>query len=214
MDCKNNIIGFFHICQKPGWERSFDIIFDEMINSGLYDNTNEIHCVIVNDNGGIIEDDRLKKDKFKLIYGGDSNRYERSTLLYMREYSNNCEPSYFWYVHTKGMRWFGTEKEEPVIDWIVFMLYWNFKKWKRVVEFLNNYEVCGCNYRDGNDKHFSGNFWWARSDYIKRQPLEIGDNYYDPEFWLFKANPTYMEMCNCRYINYEQTCKKEFYADE
>lgn len=33
-----------------------------------------------------------------------------------------------------------------------------------------NYDIAGVNYRETPSKHFSGNFWWSKSDYIKKLP--------------------------------------------
>ncbi len=54
----NKIIGYIHICQKGEWKRSFDIIFNSLQNSGLYDETSEIRCGILSDTGMIDYDER------------------------------------------------------------------------------------------------------------------------------------------------------------
>jgi hypothetical protein len=183
-------VGYFHICQKEGWTKSFDIIFKEIKDSGLYDNTSEIRCVIVNDFNRIIDDDRFQDNKIVLFYGGSSANYERPTLLNMQKssFQENCN---YWYVHTKGLRWFNTEKEENVLDWINLLLFWNITNWKKAVFHLNEYHIYGCNYTNVPTPHFSGNFWWAKSEYVKTLPDMISNGYNDPEFWLFYNNPYY-----------------------
>lgn len=49
------IIGYFHVCQKGDWKRSFDMIYNYLKNYGLYDETCEIRLGIVNDVGSVIE---------------------------------------------------------------------------------------------------------------------------------------------------------------
>ncbi|NBQ17941.1 hypothetical protein EBU24_06515, partial [bacterium] len=34
----------------------------------------------------------------------------------------------------------------------------------------------------------SGNFWWGNSQYIRTLPEHIGNEYCDPEFWIFKRH--------------------------
>jgi hypothetical protein len=92
----------------------------------------------------------------------------------------------YWYVHTKGLRHFGTESENSVIDWIKFLLYWNIKKWKIAIELLNFYDTYGCNAIE--KQHYSGNFWWANSKHLKDLPVKIGDYYTGPEDWICIKN--------------------------
>ena len=118
------IIGYFHICQKGEWKRSFDMIFNCIQNFGLYDAVEEIRIGVISDSGLLIPDDRFNDAKIKIIYIGKSNQYERPTLLHMKDSSlkDGLECKYF-YLHTKGLRHFGTDKENYVIDWIHLMLY-------------------------------------------------------------------------------------------
>jgi len=69
------IIGYFHICQKGDWERSFDIIFNYLKNYGLYHITSQIRLGIINDMGNIIENYRLQDTKFKMFKDVNINKY-------------------------------------------------------------------------------------------------------------------------------------------
>lgn len=186
------IIGYFHICQKGNWQRSFDMIMSTIKQNGLYSNTHEIRCGIVNNNGGIIDDIRFHDPKIKIIVYRNENEYERPTLLHMKEYSNtDPENTVYWYLHTKGIRHFGTQNEKNVIDWISFMLYWNILHWKLATNMLNYYDTYGCN--SVGNTHYSGNFWWATSRHIKNLPTHINSDYVAPEFWICSVNH---RMCN------------------
>jgi len=192
-----NIVGYFHICQKDYWKQSFDMIIKEVKESGLYDVTSEIRCGIISDEGCVISDFRLNDPKIKIVVLGHSSLYERPTLLHMRRSSETDPPNTsYWYVHTKGLRHFGTETEENVIDWINLLLYWNINKWRIALKSLLSYDIYGCNgYQRKNitPLHYSGNFWWANSSYIKTLPDFIGKSYLDPEFWVCARDP---KMCN------------------
>ena len=179
------IIGYIHICQKGEWKRSLDMIFNFVKNYGLYDSTTEIRLGVVADNGNISEDYRLHNNKFKTIFTGDSLLYERPTLLHMR---NSCESdgsdTVYWYLHTKGLRHFGTEKESFVVDWIKLMLYWNIQRWNYAVEMLNSHNTYGINIFA--NVFYSGNFWWAKSTHIAELPTHIEDYYTAPEDWILR----------------------------
>ena len=179
------IIGYFHICQIGEWKRSFDMVFNFIKNYGLYDNTVEIRCGILSESGTIIDDYRFKDPKFKIIFVGTPNLYERPTLLHMRNNCHNDGPeTAYWYLHTKGLRHFNTVRESFVLDWINLMLYWNIQKWELALEKLNHYDTYGCN--NFFDVFYSGNFWWANSSHIAFLPTTIDDYYTAPEDWILK----------------------------
>ena len=177
-----NIIGYIHVCQKGEWYKSYDLLIDAIRTSKLYDNTSEIRVGIVNEYSQIIKDERFNDPKIKIIFVGDSKLYERPTLLHMKEYSCKDKPgTLYYYLHTKGIRWFGTEYEKEVLDWINSMLYWNIIKWQYAVEKLYKHSTYGCNFNGG---HYVGNFWWATQNHIKKLPDKIADYYTAPEDWI------------------------------
>jgi len=185
-----NIIGYFHICQVGEWKRSFDLIFNYVKNYGLYDHTSEIRCGVVNETGVLIDDIRLQCDKFKIIYVGNSDAYERPTLLHMKRSSETDPPNTsYWYLHTKGLRHFNTPKEGFVIDWIKLMLHWNIRRWRTAIEKLDHHDTYGCNELFG--VFYSGNFWWSNIDHIKELPNFIEEHYTAPEEWVLKKKDNF-----------------------
>lgn len=176
------IIGYIHICQKGEWRRSFTILINCIKDYGLYDATSCIRIGIVNDEGSLIPDEILQDPKFQIIYIGNSTEYERPTLLHMRNMAHNDnDDTLYYYLHTKGLRHFGTDTELPVLDWIYLMLYWNIERWKLAVKKLEDYNTYGCNF-GGN--HYSGNFWWAKKEHILKLPTHIDEYYTAPEDWI------------------------------
>jgi hypothetical protein len=182
-----NIVGYFHICQIDGWQKSFDLIFPKIKSSGLYDATIEINVGIVNNVGYIIDDERLHDPKIKLIFCNPAEEYERPTLYYMRIHADVYQGDYcYWYVHSKGLRHWNTPSEPFIIDWINFMLYWNIEKWKLAIKILEKYDTYGCNAI--GKIHYSGNFWWTNGNHLKDLPVHIGDYYTAPEDYICKKN--------------------------
>jgi hypothetical protein len=164
------------------WKRSFTMLLDAIKLSGLYDATTIIRLGILSDSGNIIEDDILKDPKFKIVYTGFCPEYERPTLLHMRKMAEEDNSNtVYYYLHTKGIRHFGTEKEENIIDWINLMLYWNIERWQLALQKLETYDTYGCN---DTGIHYSGNFWWAKRDHIRQLPLTIQSYYTAPEDWV------------------------------
>jgi len=182
------IIGYIHICQIGNWNYSLSMIFNKIKETGLYDIVNEIRCGVLNNDLKITDCDIFNDPKIKIVYVGYPNEYERPTLLHMKNSSKteNDDTKYF-YFHTKGLRWFGTDKEQNVVDWIKLLLYWNIDNYKKAIDVLNDYDTYGCNYYKEdkyNPSHYSGNFFWVKSSYLKILDEHINNEYNDPEFWL------------------------------
>lgn len=180
------IIGYIHICQIKGWERSFDMVYESLMESGLYEATEEIRIGIVNEKGKIIPDERLNNDKFNIVYVGKKEQFERPTILHMRE-NAEFEDCNYWYLHTKGIRHWGGAAEPYIINWINLLLYWNITKWKSAVEKLNTYDAYSCLLRLADNmfpRHYGGNFWWTKSSYLKKLPHYIKSEYIAPETYI------------------------------
>jgi hypothetical protein len=181
---KNNIVGYIHVCQKGNWQKSYDMLMDCIKKHGLYDRVSELRVGIVNDKGILIEDKRFEDPKIKIIYIGTSKNYERPTLLHMKQYSFIDSPNtLYFYLHTKGIRHFGTKLESTVVSWIKDMLYWNIQLWKKAVDVLQKYDTYGCNVSKTTN-HYSGNFWWTTAKHVQTLPNKIPDYYTAPEDWI------------------------------
>jgi len=195
------IIGYIHVCQIGQWQNSFDMIMQTIKGSGLYDATQEIRVGVVNNAIGIIPDERFNDPKIVLVANGPASNYERTTLSHMRNYANTDPCCQYWYCHTKGIRFFDSSNEfekNCVISWIKLMIHWNFAHWKIATEKLKSYDTYGCDFSPNPVPHYSGNFWWANSHYIRTLSYDIGPNYCDPEFWLLRRGQPYDPpiMCN------------------
>lgn len=191
----DNIIGYFHICQKENWEKSFDLIFHTIKKHGLYDGMKEMRLGIVNDDGKMLNNERFNDPKIRIIYTGKSDEYERPTLLHMKKSSfSDPKNTKYFYLHTKGIRHYNTKNEDKIMKWIQDMLYWNIEKWQNAVKILQDFETYGCNY---NNTHYSGNFWWTTREHVQKLPDNIGDNYTDPEDWILKNKDKMYCANNC-----------------
>lgn len=188
------------------------MLFESIVQSGLYCVLHEIRIGVVNDE--MYKDDNKEwniihsllcnmlqthnvefKDNMKLLFVKNSHEYERPTLLHMRNssFTDKVNTKYL-YLHTKGIRWFNTPFEECIVDWIRLLLFWNVMKWDLAIDKLNHgHDTYGCNYCKTDDwpQHYSGNFFWTTSQYLRNLPNEIQAGYNDPEFWLLTMNPRY-----------------------
>jgi hypothetical protein len=181
------IRGVIHICQSGDWKRSLGMIIEALQSKGLDTITEDITACVVSDTE---MDTSVVIPKASYRYMGRADLYERPTLLYLRSLAiEDTEEVYYWYAHTKGLRWFGTPVEPNVVDWIRMMLYWNLQRWEIAVQKLDEgYSSCGCNLYE-HVPFYSGNFWWATSSCLRQLPDTIGPEYTDPEFWVLLSQP-------------------------
>ena len=126
-------------------------------------------------------------------------------------------------MHTKGISFSDDNQKEN--DWIDMMLYFLVEKFELCFEKLQEgIEALGCNYyyydekmKIRNPKHFSGNFWWADSQYISKLPYLIEKTEKvipnDAEFWLCKNNPSVYELHNSKTNHYMGRYHYSLYRD-
>jgi hypothetical protein len=167
---------YYHIW-SPGNTDIWKIIVDEQLKriykSGLPEYAN-INCAI---NG--VQASRIKEfvsiyDWLNVLDCRDSDEeYEGFTLKHLYEDCVNEKTSKVLYLHTKGISHFcgvrdqySDRKFRAVNSWRHLMEAGCIDNWVKNVEKLNKYQVSGVNYCLDPWPHMSGNFWWARSDYI------------------------------------------------
>ena len=139
---------------------------------------------------------------------GNSQLFENPTINLINDFSKENPNCYILYLHTKGIRY--SKDDVPENDWINYMLYFLVEDYKNCISILDkNYDTVGCDYSIDLDQrvfngyapyppppHYSGNFWWANSNYLKNLPklcMEKPERN-APEFWLFKNKPNFYNL--------------------
>lgn len=113
---------------------------------------------------------------------------ESDTLNFILQQSNDSSTNRrILYLHTKGVTRSHQLVKKNVDAWVEYLDLYNIHKWKECVDALDTHDVAGGLYESSNPKHFSGNFWWANTNYIKTLP-EITEKNYKlfnrGEFWI------------------------------
>lgn len=207
-----NIYGFHHICLI---NNGIDILFDQINSikaSGLYLASNKIFCSVL----GRIPSGFTFPYKYETVYTStDTSSYERKILEYMYLFSKENTGN-FWYVHTKGV----TRNSNVVLNanikiWRKYLEYFVIERFEDCIKYLENYDVVGVNYRCIPKSHFSGNFWWTTSDYVKTNPPDFDYNYYyETEMWICKNTTKTFELFNTNNVGYQVSCSKSEYMDD
>jgi hypothetical protein len=191
------IIGFWHIGALGDWLRIIPEQYRKLRDSGLYDASDKI---VVGFIGGRHRERELTvpimhDSKFEVFATNDLTDYEFPTLARIWEEAQNGEESFLcYYIHTKGASLSATARHNAANAWRAYMEYFNIERWRECVAVLHSYETCGVELQD-NQNHYSGNFWWSTSDYIKKLPsgYEFWDQHRQDrsaaEFYLCMAHP-------------------------
>ena len=172
---KRCIYGIYFICCKGNY---FDILRDQLktlMKSGLYNETDKLLCFVCNQREECLS--LLKKySKIKII-SSHENLYEKFAINNFKKYLSG---KYFiYYIHTKGV----TRCEKWYYDWRKLCDYFTINKWRLNVELLNYYDCVGINLKNFPKKHFSGNFWWSKSEHVNKLN-NINDGYLSCEMYV------------------------------
>jgi hypothetical protein len=205
---------FFHVYLKNDFSHILLNKFKKFKASGLYEKTNKIYLSLFGDiekHQEFLTDlkDLYSKIEYVLIANKEFHN-EADTLNFMlkkaSEYSSNTP---MLYVHAKGVSHTHPILKKNIGAWVRYLDLYTINKWEECLRGLIDNDAAGGLYEASNPKHFSGNFFWANSDYIKTLPRINAyniDNYNRGEFWILsntskvyslKDNPT-----TDRYQNY------------
>jgi beta-1,4-mannosyl-glycoprotein beta-1,4-N-acetylglucosaminyltransferase len=207
---------FIHSCSlKSNKNNRLDYLIHKLKESNCI---NIFEKIYINNVGQPIENN-YNNQKIEIINNIDKeNLFEISTLNKLHEFSCNNPNCDILYLHTKGISY--NNDQHNINHWIELMLYFLVEQHKLCTEILNRgFDTIGCNYfRVYNPlipPYYSGNFWWATTDYLKTlNPLnEISFLKSDAEFWLCKNNPTIYIMHNSDINHYYNEYPRDKYVN-
>ena len=172
---------YFHVCCFNTWQDIFKQLIADVKESGLYSKVTEIRCNVLTTNNQDIYWLSEYDPKIKIIgVSNNLNLFETPTLNLLYEHSLSEEFNVL-YIHTKGIR----HTNNPCItDWVKYLTYFNIYRHDICMEELSNYDAVGVNLHDEPRLHFSGNFWWSKSQYIRKIGQCNYTEYNSPELWL------------------------------
>ena len=202
---------YIHVCCINNWKETFYTLYNYIKKSGLYNNIKNIKCNILSTNhNDIIFFNNLNDNKIEILgINNNINLYETPTINLLYEHALK-ENFYVLYLHTKGVKHNNTNIN--VIDWINYLIYFNIENHSKCVNLLSEYDTVGVNLFKGDihmPMHYSGNFWWSKSEYIKKLDKCIYNNYNSPETWLTEKNiGKYKSLWNSNINHYNQRYEK------
>ena len=205
---------FFHVYLKNDFSHILLNKFKKFTASGLYEKTNKIYLSLFGDiekHQEFLTDlkDLYSKIEYVLIANKEFDN-EADTLNFMLKKAESYEKNTpMLYVHAKGVSHTHPILKKNIGAWVRYLDLYTINKWQECIEGLRENDAAGGLYEASNPKHFSGNFFWANSEYVQSLPrinkYNI-DSYNRGEFWILsntskvyslKDNPT-----TDRYQNY------------
>ena len=210
---------FIHsCCIEEGQTERLDYLINKLIDSNCINILSKIYIINIGfplgDN--YIQNLNINKryqDKFEITnYSSNIKLQEAPTINNMISFSKLQPNDNILYIHTKGIR--HNFNDTKMMDWINMMLYFLLFKYNTCILFLNSdYSSVGCNYLSVPFKHYSGNFWWARTNHLaKLNYIDVNNNPRDiVEFHLFSIDHYNFEIHNSNINHYMYNYPEEKY---
>jgi hypothetical protein len=199
---------YLHICAINNWRDIIKKLLDRIRSSGLYDKIDELRYGLLG-NYECLQDEILKDPKFiNVLWSSDMKLFETVTLNKIW-YAAKDEEFNVLYLHSKGVTYNGTQPR--IEDWVEYLTYFNIDNHQLCLDHLQSgADVVGVHTSTNTMLHYSGNFWWSKSSYIKKSTPYCEHYCYNaPEYWItLSREGTYVDL-NCKYYDYYDG----FYSD-
>ena len=215
-----DIYGIYFICCINNYLEVVEEQLD-IVNKGLLERTEKIILFITkyDETCGKLDIllQKYNTDKFILVKSSD-NLYEKFAInnykVYINDYindrkndnngngndnnnnnNNNNNDYYVYYFHTKGVsHFYNWPYWYHVCSSVRKILnFYTLEKFDINIKLLEEYDAVGCSLSSLPKKHFSGNFWWSKSQYVNLLG-NINDKYLSPEMYIL-SNET------CKYVS-------------
>jgi hypothetical protein len=179
---ERSIYGVYFICCMGNYLKIIEEQLNLLLKSGLFDKTKKIFCYICFYNPHDIELHKLFNNFYHKIefFSTPYNLYEKFAINNFKQHLPQ-EPFYLYYFHTKGV-----SKPENT-HWThrrQILNYYTLFKYEISLKLLKYYDAVGVTLFRYPKIHFSGNFWWSKSEHIYTLPYQIGNKYLEPEMYI------------------------------
>ena len=196
------VYGVYHIMLGHGWQSLAQAQFRSLKSSGLLDASNKLFVSCITTEHGNEQDLKavLNSQKVEIISSTDNQkRYEYPALEFIKQLCDS-EDCFVYYFHSKGISYQAIDSSDrlfrsfcrKIVAWREMLEYFIFNKWHVAVNVLaTEYDTYSA-YRwpPRNYTMYSGNFWWATAEHIRRlsafNTSVIESNRFYSEVWLFE----------------------------
>ena len=200
----NNI--FWHICLINQWKKVVVDQYQTLLDSKILDKVENVYISSLGKNEAELDFLLQMHPKLKLKqHTTDIRLYESFTLNDLHQWAQSNDSNVL-YIHSKGVSYnnwmFG-----HIWNWRKLMEYFLIEQHENCIDLLDNQnkDAIGCLLINSGKKirildekhnyHFSGNFWWTTTKYIKTLPrlpnvdMRHNWNYWMCERWILYHYP-------------------------
>jgi hypothetical protein len=174
---------FFSVADLPNTRSSIGLILDQVAGSDLAAETDVTICHTDNFSWDLKSELGRYDLDLKFINTGYSIAHHEYPALHQLWLESQQSDFYALYLHTKGASKTTDTEQLNAAAWSRIMLH----------GVVHNHRLCEYHLDRGADvvgslwyRHFKGNFWWARSDYLRTitDPILMDHDYRNhAEFW-------------------------------
>lgn len=155
------VYGFLHIAMMGRWKEIVNEQIQKISGSGLYERTDRLFVVLLGENP---EEFPFRMGKIEVAYSSPNlSEFEFPTLQRLWEFCQSND-GLIYYLHTKGV----SRDTESTQAWRRYMEHFIIERHERCIKELETNDICGVDWFDKPWPHFSGNFWWATSRYVRQ----------------------------------------------
>jgi hypothetical protein len=234
-------IGFYHVAMMCDWRSLLQKQIAKLHKSSLIKES-IIHLCAVGSKEEYNKMPQLHPRIIPVHISDNLLDYEHPTIEKLHELSKQ-EDFYCFYFHTKGVslssykndkkkfrerfykpamvKRFGKlsykEIAKNTLHWRLHLEYFTIQKWTDAILLLERFDCVGPHWITGGFKHFSGNFWWANSEYLRTLesvytfPFTKKDYRFRSEAWVGqKENVKAKSLSNLR-MHYYESLPPRFY---
>lgn len=189
---------YLHVAGMYCYREIVAEIFGAIEGSGLYGESARLTAVL----SAEADVTFLHGEKWRVIrtsYGVD--HFEFPTLQVLRADAIHLPgDTPVLYLHSKGASATNIRKRRHKGQWRRYMLHWMVQHWRECVAMLGSSECVGTDWLDSvvcDWRHYGGNFWWARADYLAKLPVPMAtlkvpyskSPRYIAEMWIGAGHP-------------------------
>lgn len=201
----NQTVCFIHSCNLGNLD-VLDSLISHLIDSGLMNVLD--HVWIINVGQPI---NKTYPGISIIQYDSNTATFELQTLNLIYKFSDRNPGTKVLYLHTKGVSY--GKSHHNITDWTNLMLHFLVDKYEKAILLLDNSDAVGVNYLDTPHKHFSGNFWWSKTNHIRRLGPILSGIRHDAEWWILsKPDTIHIELYNSHTNHYQNEYPKNLYS--
>jgi len=171
------IYGIYFISCRENYLNIVNEQLQVMSESSLYKNIKNLLifiCLYDDDSSVKLQQvfHKYDTDKKFILITTPLNLYEKFAINTYKSYIPD-ESYYVFYFHTKS----GNNIRQ-------ILNFYTLSKFNISLDLLKEYDCVGCSLSLHPLLHFSGNFWWSKSEHTNKLKMTIDDKYLSPEMYI------------------------------